>query len=302
MSLTVEPGEVVGLAGVEGNGQRDFLRALAGMAPSKGSIMVGDRAVRANDPIASRAAGIGYLPQDRQTEALLLELSVRENMALSSLRRFANLGFVQRGAERTAVGGQMDALGIKTPSSETLIRALSGGNQQKVMLARQALAEPRVLLAEEPTQGVDAGARVEIYRILRGRAEQGAGVVVVSTDEIELEGLCDRVLIFSRGHVVRELRRRAGHRAQHPGRGPDRDPAARAAGRRGGAGRPHARRACARFMRGDYGPALVLLLVLLALGAVTAAVNPFYLTERNFASVFQLHDGPGAGVASRSWW
>ena len=287
ISLTVEAGEVVGLAGVEGNGQRDFLRALAGMGPSKGSIMLGERTVRSNDPIASRAAGIGYLPQDRQTEALLLELSVRENMALSSLRRFANLGFVQRGAERTAVGGQIEALGIRSPSSETLIRALSGGNQQKVMLARQALAEPRVLLAEEPTQGVDAGARVEIYRILRSRADQGAGVVVVSTDEIELEGLCDRVLIFSRGHVVKEL---VGEQVTEHNIQAAALTATQLRERQDIAEeRGTSRRARFRgFMRGDYGPALVLALVLLALGAVVTAVNPYYLTERNFASVFQL--------------
>ncbi len=170
------------------------------------------------------------------------------------------------------------------------------------MLARQALAEPRVLLAEEPTQGVDAGARVEIYRILRSGADQGAGVVVVSTDEIELEGLCDRVLIFSRGHVVKELRGRPGHGAQHPGGGPHRHPAPGAAGHRARSSAHPGPRAFAHFMRGDYGPALVLLLVLIALGAVAAVVNPFYLTERNFAGVFQLLTRAGPGVAWPSSW
>jgi ribose transport system ATP-binding protein len=284
VSLTVAPGEVVGLAGVEGNGQREFLRALAGLMPAKGSLLVGDRAIKLNDPIESRASGVGYLPQDRQSEALLLELGVRENMSLVSLPLFARLGIVHRNAESDAVAAQITALGIKTPSAETQIRALSGGNQQKVMLARQAMSEPRVLLAEEPTQGVDAGARVEIYRILRANADAGAGVVVLSTDEIELEGLCDRVLIFSRGRVVREL---AGDQVTEHN---IQEAALTATQLRERQDVAEERRtpAITKLMRGEYGPSLVLAVAIVVLGLLAWWVNPSYVSERNFGGVFQL--------------
>lgn len=134
-----------------------------------------------------------------------MSFSVRENAALSALRRFARFGIVASRAEAAAVEHERKELAIKTASIETEVSALSGGNQQKVALARSLLAQPVLILADEPTQGVDAGARVEIYRILREAANKGIPVLVVSSDALELEGLCDRVLIFSRGHVIREL-------------------------------------------------------------------------------------------------
>ncbi|HUG49068.1 MAG TPA: ATP-binding cassette domain-containing protein [Candidatus Limnocylindria bacterium] len=285
VSMSLQPGEIVGLAGVEGNGQREFLRSLAGLEPARGSVLLADRSLKLNDPTAMRNAGVSYLPQDRQAEALLLNMPVRDNMSLGSLAIFARLGVVQRRAEAHAVAGQIGSLDIKTPSQETEIRALSGGNQQKVMLARNALGEPRVLLAEEPTQGVDAGARVEIYRILRGSADGGAGVVVLSSDEIELEGLCDRVLIFSRGRVVRELVGPAvtEHKIQ--------EAALRATQlreRQDAAMERTGRTRLRDFVRGDYGPSVILALAIVLLGIYATWVNPSYLTERNFGGVLQL--------------
>jgi ribose transport system ATP-binding protein len=134
-----------------------------------------------------------------------MQFSVRENAALSALQRFARLGIVQSRAEEEAVERERKELGIKTASIEAEVNSLSGGNQQKVALARSLLAQPRLVLADEPTQGVDAGARVEIYRILRETANGGIPVLVVSSDTLELEGLCDRVLVFSRGHIISEL-------------------------------------------------------------------------------------------------
>jgi ribose transport system ATP-binding protein len=134
-----------------------------------------------------------------------MTLSVRENAALSALPRFARLGVVQARVEAANVERERTALAIRTASIETEVSALSGGNQQKVALARSLLAEPSLILADEPTQGVDAGARVEIYRILREAAARGVPVLVVSSDSLELEGLCDRVVVFSRGHVIGEL-------------------------------------------------------------------------------------------------
>ena len=130
---------------------------------------------------------------------------MRENVSLLALDDMARAGVVQRGVEARAVRDQIAQLAIKTPSAETPASSLSGGNQQKVLFARSLIAAPRVLLADEPTRGVDAGARLELYRVLRGAADGGKAVIVLSSDAVELQGLCDRVLVFSRGEVVREL-------------------------------------------------------------------------------------------------
>jgi ribose transport system ATP-binding protein len=155
VDLQIGPGEVVGLAGVEGNGQQDFIRALAGLAPIAGEIVVRGVSVVPSDPIAARDRGIIYLPGDRHAEGLLLTLSVRENMSLLVLNALARLGFVSRPREAEMVDHYVETLAIKTPSREATIANLSGGNQQKVLLARSMAAEPVVFLADEPTRGVD---------------------------------------------------------------------------------------------------------------------------------------------------
>jgi ribose transport system ATP-binding protein len=203
--LSVAPGEIVGLAGIAGNGQTEFLRALAGLEPASGEIRLGDRRLALKRPADARQAGVTYLSADRHGEGLLMTLSVRENAALSSLEQFASNAVISRRSEVAAVEREREQLQIRTPSIEADVEALSGGNQQKVVLARALLSHPKLLLADEPTQGVDAGARVEIYRILREVAESGVPVLIASSDGLELEGLCDRVIVFSRGHVVGEL-------------------------------------------------------------------------------------------------
>jgi ribose transport system ATP-binding protein len=194
VSLHVSPGEIVGLAGIAGNGQGDFLRALAGLVPASGEARLGGGRLKLGHPQTARGCGVTYLSADRHNEGLLMTLSVRENAALSALPRFARLGVVQARVEAANVERERTALAIRTASIETEVSALSGGNQQKVALASSLLAE-----------GVDAGARVEIYRILREAAARGVPVLVVSSDSLELEGLCDRVVVFSRGHVIGEL-------------------------------------------------------------------------------------------------
>jgi ribose transport system ATP-binding protein len=152
-----------------------------------------------------RKAGVIHLPGDRHREGVMLTLSVRENVLLLALRENSTAGFVRRALERRAVAAQIQRLGVKTPSAETSVAALSGGNQQKVLFARALLGAPRVLLADEPTRGVDAGARIDLYQVMREAAADGRAVVVLSSDAVELQGLCDRVLVFSRGRIVREL-------------------------------------------------------------------------------------------------
>ena len=205
VDLDVAPGEIVGLAGIAGNGQSEFLRALAGLEPGSGEVTLAGERLRISTPAAARRGGVAYLPADRHGEGLLMTLSVRENATLSSLPQFASRGLISRRAEVKAVQGECQELQIRTPSLETDVDALSGGNQQKVVLARAMLSQPRLILADEPTQGVDVGARVEIYRILRSIAASGVPVLICSSDGLELEGLCDRVVVFSRGAVVSEL-------------------------------------------------------------------------------------------------
>jgi ribose transport system ATP-binding protein len=206
VTLDVAPGEIVGLAGIAGNGQSDVLRALAGLVHAEGKARLGNRWLKLGQVRAARAAGVIYLSADRQNEGLLMTFSVRENVALSALQRFARFGVLQSKVESRAVERERKELAIKAASIESEVLALSGGNQQKVVLARSLLAHPSIILADEPTQGVDAGARVEIYRILRAAANRGIPILVVSSDALELEGLCDRVIVFSRGYVISQLR------------------------------------------------------------------------------------------------
>jgi ribose transport system ATP-binding protein len=206
VSLTVHAGEIIGLAGVEGEGQREFLRALAGVdRHSGGQIRVAGAAVGSPGPSAARAAGFGFVPDDRHVEGLFLNLSVRENIAIGTIGELSSNVFVDRGAEARSAQDVLEGFRIRAPSIETSVADLSGGNQQKVLFGREIAAHPKVLLVDEPTKGVDIGARTEIYQRLRALARDGMAVVVSSSDGVELEGLCDRVFIFARGHIVREL-------------------------------------------------------------------------------------------------
>ncbi|WP_320669111.1 ATP-binding cassette domain-containing protein [Patulibacter defluvii] len=285
VDLRIAPGEIVGLAGIAGNGQADLLRALAGLERARGTARLNGEPIRLGSERRARAAGISYLPSDRHEEGLMMNLSVRENASIASLGRFARGGVLQPAAERRAVAAQRDELRIRTASLETPVSSLSGGNQQKVVLARAMLAQPTLILADEPTQGVDAGARMEIYRILREAAASGIPVLVVSSDSIELEGLCDRIVVFSRGQVVGELAgddvtEEAMARAIVTATAVRRDDE-----EAGGAG---ALAAVRRFASSDYGPAAILVAVIVLLGIYTYGDNARVLSSFNVTSMLTL--------------
>ncbi|MGQ0849325.1 MAG: sugar ABC transporter ATP-binding protein [Actinomycetota bacterium] len=206
VSFTLESGEVVGVAGAEGNGQPQLFDCLAGRAPPKAGRVVCDgeelTLISTNEAVRS---GVMLLPGDRQHEALMPVLGVRINATIQTLNRFGLFGFIRRRLERNRVGDLVDQLEIRTPSLEQPVEFLSGGNQQKVAVSRTFLKQPSVILAYEPTQGVDVGSRFDIYRALRARTDAGAGLLVKSSDPIELSGLCDRVLVMSRGTIVEEI-------------------------------------------------------------------------------------------------
>jgi ribose transport system ATP-binding protein len=145
------------------------------------------------------------LPGDRKHEALMPVLGVRANATVQSLRRFTRFGFLKKRAERRAVKDLVERLEVRTPSLEQPVEFLSGGNQQKVSVSRTFLRKPSVILAYEPTQGVDVGSRFDIYEALRSRTDDGTALLVKSSDPIELSGLCDRVLVMSRGTIIEEI-------------------------------------------------------------------------------------------------
>jgi ribose transport system ATP-binding protein len=206
VSFTLHSGEVVGIAGAEGNGQPQLFDCLAGREPPRAGRVVcdGKELTLISTPEAV-GAGIMLLPGDRKHEALMGVLGVRVNTTVQSLRRFSRLGLLRRGAERKSVQGLVEQLEIRTPSLDQPVEFLSGGNQQKVSVSRSFLREPSVILAYEPTQGVDVGSRFDIYKALRARADAGAALLVKSSDPIELSGLCDRVFVMSRGTIIEEI-------------------------------------------------------------------------------------------------
>jgi ribose transport system ATP-binding protein len=282
VSFTARRGEIIGVAGVVGNGQSDLLRALAGLDAHGGDVVIDGERLSHRQLLRSSA----YLPADRHHEGLMMSLSVRENAALSALERLGPARFVSRRREVELVGAEVAGLAVKTASLESPVTSLSGGNQQKVVLARSLLSKPAILLADEPTQGVDVGARAEIYRILREVSGSGVPVVVASSDAKELEGLCDRVIVVSRGHVVASLSgsevteermiRAAVESTTHT-----RTESERAAGRRLS---PRWR----RKLEGDYAPVLILAAVMLCLGAYIYSRNDRYLLPFNVTSVMLL--------------
>lgn len=205
VSITVRPGEIVGVAGAEGNGQRALLRGLIGEKRTSGEILVDGKPVGRGGPSAALDAGISFQSGDRAVESVYSELSVMENATAQLGPESGPFGLALPGRLREAFGKVSKQLGIVAASPYQPISGLSGGNQQKAVLARPALRPPKVLIVDEPTQGVDARARMDIYRVLSSDAEKGMAVLVNSSDSAELAGLCDRVYVMSRGKVVQEI-------------------------------------------------------------------------------------------------
>lgn len=287
VSLDVKPGEVVGLAGVEGNGQADFIRAIAGLQKVSGDVSVNGGKVSGSDPAAAQDAGIIYLPGDRHNEGAFMGLSVEQNGSMLVLDRMASMGVLSPREERSHSQGFIRDLRVKTDSPDTQIGSLSGGNQQKVMYARSIAAKPKVFLADQPTSGVDAGARVELYNLLRQVSGEGAGVVVLSSDAIELVGLCDRVVIFSRGSIVTELTGDDITEKNITGAAVNAAETTHETETEGGFGRWR------RFASGDIFPILVLAAIILALAMYTAGMNDRFLSGRSINGMLFLASALG---------
>jgi ribose transport system ATP-binding protein len=208
VSLTVRSGEIVGLGGLMGAGRTELLETLFGAGPAgrrTGTVRLAGRPYAPRSARAALRAGVGFVPEDRRGSALVLFHPMGRSIVLTALRRLTRAGFVMPRRESAAVLSKIAELAIKTPSPAAPVGALSGGNQQKVIFARQLLARPRLLLLDEPTRGVDIGAKAEIYRLLRRLADDGMGILLASSELPELLGVCDRVIVLRRGRVVADL-------------------------------------------------------------------------------------------------
>jgi len=205
VGLFVRRGEILGFAGSEGNGQREALRALGGLEAASGELLCGGRSVKLGAPREALDAGVFSLSADRATESIFPGLGVRENMTVQVLQQFVTGGVISAPKERASALALIEKLDIATADLDQPIGDLSGGNQQKTVLARSFLNDAKAILIDEPTQGVDAKARFDIYRAIRAKADEGVACVINSSDAMELAGLCDRVFVFSRGRVIREL-------------------------------------------------------------------------------------------------
>jgi ribose transport system ATP-binding protein len=208
ISLAVRPGEVVGLGGLDGQGQRDLLLALFGVLRGlSGEVLIDGRPVTVTGPDAAKrpAIGMALIPEDRKTEGLMLPLSVGVNMTFAALDRVSRAGIVDRGREHALIDEMTKLLAIRSAGADAPVGSLSGGNQQKVVIAKWLIVRPRIILLNDPTRGIDVGTKQELYRLLRRLADDGAAIVFYSTDYDELIGCCDRVLVLYDGTISAEL-------------------------------------------------------------------------------------------------
>jgi ribose transport system ATP-binding protein len=208
ISFTVHRGEIVGIAGLMGAGRTELLETVFGVhAPGRvrGRIVLAGKERRIASPRDAIRAGIAFVTEDRKTQSLILQQSVAHNITLAALDRFLRLNIIRRREESDAVSQSIAALRIKSPSTGVEVDKLSGGNQQKVALAKSLLARPQALLLDEPTRGIDIGAKVEIYGLISRLARDGAAIVMASSELPELLAMCDRILVLCEGRLTAEL-------------------------------------------------------------------------------------------------
>jgi ribose transport system ATP-binding protein len=208
ISMAVREGEVVGLGGLDGQGQRDLLLALFGvLRDCTGEILIDGKPRRIASPTQakSKSVGMALIPEDRKTEGLMLPMTVQENLSFAALDLVSRHGVIDRAAEDRLIDQMIRLINIRTAGKEIPVGSLSGGNQQKVVIAKWLMNRPRIILLNDPTRGIDVGTKQELYVLLRKLADEGAAIVFYSTDYDELIGCCDRVLVFYDGAIKREL-------------------------------------------------------------------------------------------------
>ena len=208
ISFHLRRGEILGIAGLVGSGRTELVRALYGADPiDRGEIKLHGRTLAIKTPKESIKNGIGFLPEDRKQEGLVLEQSVKNNVTLANLVKVVKNGIISGSAEKAAVDEYVRNLGIRTVNQQVLIKNLSGGNQQKVVLAKWLFTDSDILIFDEPTRGIDVGAKYEIYQLMNRLTEQGKSVIMVSSELPEIIGMSDRVLVLHNGRITGEYTR-----------------------------------------------------------------------------------------------
>jgi rhamnose transport system ATP-binding protein len=208
ISLSVRRGEILGLAGLVGSGRTELARILFGLTPAdEGEILLNSRPIKIANPAAAIARGIAYVPEDRRRHGVILEMAVGENATLAVLQKISKAGLIDFSRQRSIAASYVEKFSIKTRSLESPVGTLSGGNQQKVALARWLATDPDVLILDEPTQGVDVGAKAEIHKLMGQLALRGLGIIMISSELPEVLGMSDRIAVMHAGTVVGELTR-----------------------------------------------------------------------------------------------
>ncbi|MFO1130406.1 MAG: sugar ABC transporter ATP-binding protein [Hyphomicrobiales bacterium] len=206
VSFSVRAGEIVGVAGMVGSGRTELVRAIFGADPvTGGSVTIGGAPLRARSPQGAIRAGLALVPEDRKTQGLFITQPIRHNISLLVLPRLARWGLLRRGAEDTLIADARQMLSIQMQSADQAVQYLSGGNQQKVVLAKWLETTPKVIIFDEPTRGIDVGAKLEIYHLMRRLADRGAAILMISSDLPEVLGMSDRILVMHAGECVGEL-------------------------------------------------------------------------------------------------
>lgn len=206
VEFSVSRGEVLGIGGLQGQGQIELLQSIFGLGNSMNAkIMISDRLITVKNPTQAIQSGISLIPEDRNSEGVFLILSILQNIAASTIDRRKNIGLIDRLKEKEEAGGIASDLSIKIVSLNQIARSLSGGNLQKLVLAKWLLSNPKVMVMLEPTKGVDVGTKQQIYQLIRELAEKGVAIIIYTSEMIELIGICDRVLVMNQGFLTANL-------------------------------------------------------------------------------------------------
>jgi rhamnose transport system ATP-binding protein len=208
VSMAVRAGEIVGLAGLVGSGRSELAQVIFGMSPAdSGEILIDGKSIQIKHPGQAMKLGIAYVPEDRGTQGLIRQMKIRENVSLAILRSLVQGAFVDRRSEKSLAERMISQLSIRATSTEQIVNKLSGGNQQKVVVSKWLASKPRVLIMDEPTRGVDVGAKAEIHRLISQLAQQGLAILMISSELPEILGMSDRILVMRGGAIVAEYAR-----------------------------------------------------------------------------------------------
>jgi len=208
VSLSIRRGEIVGLAGLVGAGRSELAQTVFGITPAQsGTIVLDGQSVRINAPSDATSLGIAYVPEDRSTQGLIREMRIRENVSLAVLKKLSTASFINAQAETDLAAQSIEQFNIRANNSEQVVNKLSGGNQQKVVLGKWLASEPRVLIMDEPTRGIDVGAKAEVHRLMSELAREGLAILMISSELPEVMGMSDRILVMRDGSIVAEYDR-----------------------------------------------------------------------------------------------